>query len=344
MPRSLTPALASKFAGLALAGVGREWPHSYQLLAQRRSDIRSPRTLHPAFFGCYDWHSSVHGHWTLARILRLFPSLSSAARIRTALDRSLTKKNIATELAYFESAGRRSFERPYGWGWLLALAAELREGSGSDARRWSFALRPLEKYIAESFCHYLPKLPYPVRSGVHSNTAFGLTLAMDYARTARRRSLETAIISRSVAFYGADAGAPAAWEPSGEDFLSASLTEAYLMSRVLPRARLRRWLRRFLPGLEKGKPASLMTPPTVIDRSDGRLVHLDGLSLSRAWVLYMIADVFPENRKVRLAAERHERAGLARVSSGDYAGEHWLASFAVYLLTRDQAGSLAPES
>lgn len=334
MPRSLTPALASRFAGLALAGVGREWPHAYQLLAHRPGDIRSPRKLHPAFFGCYDWHSSVHGHWTLARLLRLFPGLPSAARIRAALNRSLTAKNIAMELAYFEAPDRRSFERPYGWGWLLALAAELREGTDAEARCWSTALRPLESYVAESFCLFLPKLSYPVRSGVHSNTAFGLTLALDYARTAKHFRLERAILSRSAVFYGADADAPAAWEPSGEDFLSATLTEAYLMSRVLPRARFRRWLSRFLPGLGKGKPESLMTPPRVVDRSDGRLVHLDGLSLSRSWVLHMIADEMPDCRNVRLAAERHERAGLARVSSGDYAGEHWLASFAVYLLTR----------
>jgi hypothetical protein len=332
----LTSSLASRFCGLALAGVGREWPHSYQHLARSAKDVRLPRALHPAFFGCYDWHSSVHGHWTLARILRLFPSLPSAPRIRAALDENLTKKNIASELGYFRTSGGRTFERPYGWGWLLALAAELREGRGPDARRWSLALRPLEKFIAESFCAYLPRLPYPVRSGVHSNTAFAMTLALDYARAAGHRQLEAIIVSRSRAFYRADVGAPVAWEPSGEDFLSPSLTEADLMSRVLPRAQYRRWLERFLPGLAGGELRSLKEPPRVFDRRDPRQVHLDGLCLSRGWALQRISSIMPLNKKVRAAADRHERAGLARVSSGDYAGEHWLASFAVYLLTGER--------
>jgi hypothetical protein len=329
----LTAPLASKFAGLALAGIGREWPHSYQHLVHRPADVRRPRELHPAFFGCYDWHSSVHGHWTLARILRLFPKLPSAARIRKALDANLTKEHLAAELAYFKSPGRGSFERPYGWGWLLALAAELRAGRDPAARQWSRAMRPLERHIAESFCRYLPRLPYPVRSGVHSNTAFGLTLALDYARATGHRRLEAAIVSRSCDFYGADADAPAAWEPSGEDFLSPSLTEADLMSRVLPSGKFQRWLERFLPGLAAGEPSGPMRPPRVLDRSDGRQVHLDGLCLSRAWALQRIASALPPNSEVRAAAKRHARAGLARVSSGDYAGEHWLASFALYLIT-----------
>ena len=235
MRRLITQPLASRFAGLALAGVGREWPHSYQHLARRPADVRPPRELHPAFFGCLDWHSAVHGHWTLARLLRLFPALPSAARIRAALDGSLTTDHIAAELVYFQAPERGSFERPYGWGWLLALAAELRAGRDPSARRWSRAVRPLESHIAEGFCGYLSRLPYPVRTGVHSNTAFALSLALDYARAAGHRRLEAAIVSRSRDFYGADVNAPVAWEPCGEDFLSPSLTEADLMSRVLPR-------------------------------------------------------------------------------------------------------------
>jgi hypothetical protein len=339
LPRSLTPPLATKFAGLALAGIGREWPHAYQHLAQRASDLRGPRALHPAFFGCFDWHSSVHGHWTLARILRLFPELPTAPRIRAALEASLTKGNLSAELAYFRSPGRATFERPYGWGWLLALAAELRAGSDASARRWARALRPLEEFIAEAICGYLPLLPYPVRTGMHSNTAFALSLALDYARASRHRRLEAAIVSRSRVFYRADTAAPVAWEPGGEDFLSPSLTEADLMSRVLPAAEFRRWLPRFLPGLTGGKSSPLMRPPRVYDRHDPKQVHLDGLCLSRAWALQRIASRFPPNDGVRLAADRHARAGLARVSSGDYAGEHWLASFALYLLT---SGSASP--
>lgn len=337
MPRLLTPSLASKFAGLALAGIGREWPHAYQHLAQRPADVRLPRELHPAFFGCFDWHSAVHGHWTLARVLKLFPTLPSAARIRAALDESLTKEHIAVELAYFQAPGRGSFERPYGWGWLLALAAELRAGTEPSARRWSRAIRPLEKFIAESFRGYLSRLPYPVRTGVHSNTAFALSLALDYARTAADRRLEAAIVSRSGDFYGADASAPVAWEPGGEDFLSPSLAEADLMSRVLPAAEFQRWLARFLPGLASGESRGLMKPPRIYDRLDPKQVHLDGLCLSRSWALHRIASVMPMGGKVSTAAERHARTGLARVSSGDYAGEHWLASFAVYLLANGTA-------
>lgn len=335
MTLSLTPPLASKFAGLALAGIEREWPHVYVHLVHGSGDVRQPRDLHPAFYGCYDWHSSVHGHWTLARILRLHPSLPSAARIRAALNRNLTQKNLAAELAYFRSPGRGSFERPYGWAWLLALAAELREGSDADARRWAAALHPLETLIAKSLCDHLPKLPYPIRSGVHSNTAFALVLALDYARAVGHRRLEAAIVARSRAFYGKDADAPVAWEPGGEDFLSPTLTEADLMSRVLSPAKFRPWLRRFLPGLVAGEPSPLMAPPRVFDRKDPRQVHLDGLCLSRAWVLYRVASIMPTNERLRKAAERNARAGLVRVSSGDYGGEHWLASFALYLLTKE---------
>jgi len=333
MPRTLTPILASKFAGLALAGVEREWPHVYVHLAHRAADVRQPRAMHPAFYGCYDWHSAVHGHWTLARILRLHPSLPSAARIRAALNRNLSRANLAAELAYFQSPGRGTFERPYGWAWLLALAAELRLGRDADTRRWAAALRPLEKFIAESLCDHLPRQPYPIRSGVHSNTAFALALGLDYARATGHRRLEKAIVSRSRSFYGADSDAPVAWEPCGEDFLSPSLTEADLMSRILAPARFGPWLRRFLPGLVEGKPSPLMAPPRVFDRKDPRQVHLDGLCLSRAWALDRLASLVRHEGGIQKAADRNARAGLARVSSGDYGGEHWLASFALYLLT-----------
>jgi hypothetical protein len=329
----LTPALASKFAALALAGVDREWPHHFVHLAGGPSEITTPKKLHPSFYGCFDWHSSVHGHWTLARVLRLCPDNPSAANIRSALNASLTRRNLAAELAYFKAEGRRMFERPYGWGWLLALAAELRTGSDPDCRRWAAAIKPLEEYIAESFCLYLPKLAYPVRSGVHSNTAFGMTLALDYARLAGDRRLEKVIKARGRKFFGGDEDAPASWEPSGEDFLSPSLTEADLMSRILEPADHKKWLARLLPGLARGEPASLMKTPVGFDRRDPRQVHLDGLSLSRAWAFNRISAAQPSNKWVRAAARRHTRAGLARVSSGDYAGEHWLASFALYLLT-----------
>jgi hypothetical protein len=328
----LTPRLAEKFARLALAGVRREWPHAYQHLATSAAEVQAPRVLHPAFYGCYDWHSAVHGHWTLARLQGLFPRLRAAAEIRAVLDENLTAENLAAELAYFRGTGRAAFERPYGWAWLLALAAELRTGRDADMRCWSRALRPLERFIAERFCAWLPRQRFPVRAGTHANSAFALALALDYARAVSDRRLERAIAARSRAWFGADASAPAAWEPGGEDFISPVLTEADLMRRVLRPADFVSWWRRFLPVL----PATLLATVTPGDRRDPKFVHLDGLNLSRAWALRAVASALPTRdpqRELLLAASaRHARAGLAHVSSGDYLGEHWLATFAVYLV------------
>lgn len=332
MPAPLTPQLAEIFARLALAGVRRAWPHAYQHLASSAADVRTPRTLHPAFYGCYDWHSAVHGHWTLARLLRRFPRLRVAAEIRAALDENLTPENLAGELAYCRGPGRAAFERPYGWAWLLALAAELRAERDADARRWAQAVRPLEKFIAESLCAWLPRQQFPVRAGTHANSAFSLTLALDYARAVHDRQLERAVVARSRAWFGGDAAAPVAWEPGGEDFLSPALAEADLMRRVLRPAEFAAWWRRFLPEL----PTALRSPVTPGDRRDPKFVHLDGLNLSRAWALRGVAAALPARdpeRKILLAAAaRHARAGLAHVASGNYLGEHWLATFAVYLL------------
>lgn len=333
VPRNLNPDLAEQFARIALAGVRREWPHSFQHLASGPADVQTPRALHPAFYGCYDWHSAVHGHWTLARLLRLFPRIAVAPEIRAALDENLTAANLAAELTYFRAPGRASFERPYGWAWLLALAAELRTGRDADSRRWARAVRPLEDFVAERFCEWLPRQRFPVRAGVHSNTAFALSLALDYARAARKRALEKTVVARSRDYFGADRAAPAAWEPGGEDFLSPALAEADLMRRVLPRAQFIAWWRAFLPEL----PANLAAPADPGDRHDPKSVHLDGLALSRAWALRGIATALPARTPGRAqllaAADRHALASLARVASGDYLGEHWLASFALYLLS-----------
>ncbi len=329
----LTPTLAAQCARLALAGVRREWPHSFQHLAHGPVDVQAPLALHPAFYGCYDWHSAVHGHWTLARLRRLFPRLAENREIRAALDENLTAENLAAELAYFHAPGRAAFERPYGWAWLLGLAGELREAKGADSRRWARAVRPLEEFVAESFCGWLPRQQFPVRSGVHSSTAFALSLALDYARAVKHWTLEKTIVARSRDYYGDDAAAPAAWEPGGEDFLSPALAEADLMRRVLTRAEFAAWWRRFLTEL----PANLLSPADPGDRRDPKFVHLDGLALSRAWALRGIAATLPARALGRAtllsAAECHAKAGLARVVSGDYIGEHWLASFAVYLLS-----------
>jgi hypothetical protein len=331
---ALTPELASRYAALALAGVEREWPHAYQHVASGADDLPPrPRRLHPAFYGCFDWHSAVHSHWALARLRRLFPQLPPSAGIERVLSRHLTSANLAKEAAYFRAPARLSFERPYGWGWLLALAGELRSGQDGPSRKWSAALRPLETLLASRFIEWLPRQRLPLRAGVHGNTAFGLSLAFDYARATDNATLQAAIARHARSFYLRDVRAPAQAEPNGDDFLSGSLAEADLMRRVLPPREFLRWWRRFLPRL----PPSLRAVADPGPHRDGKSTHLDGLNLSRAWAMRGIAHVLPPRAAARRAllrhAARHAEAGLARVFSGDYAGEHWLASFAVYLLS-----------
>jgi hypothetical protein len=290
----------------------------------RDDDLRRPRELHPAFYGCFDWHSAVHGHWMLARLARAMPALPERSAIHRLFDETLTPETIAVETAYF--AERPAFERTYGWAWLLQLAREL------VGTRWGTALEPLAHRIAELYVAFLPRQTYPIRTGVHANTAFGLAFALDYARATPHRELERMVIDRALHYYASDRDAPAAWEPSGEDFLSPSLVEADLMRRVLPAADFAPWLHAFLPAL----PTCLQQPVVVTDPSDGKLAHLGGLNLSRAWCLHAIARALPDGDPLRAslasAADAHAATGLASVWTGDYAGEHWLASFAVYLL------------
>ena len=324
---------ANQFAKLARDCIGRELPSSIQHVIHGPSDVRRPRELHPAFYGCLDWHSAVHGHWMLVRLLRAVPGLADAAQIRAALDANLTADNIAGEVAYFAGAHRQSFSRTYGWAWLLQLAAELHGWDDADARRWSAHLRPLTETIVARYFGFLPKQTYPVRTGVHPNTAFGLALALDYARTTGHFELKALLVERATAYYAADREAPAAWEPGGEDFLSPTLIEADLMRRVLPPAEFVGWLHEFFP---HGLPPALRAPAIVSDRSDGKLAHLDGLNLSRAWCMRAVAGALPADDPLRAeltaAGDIHAAAGLAHVATGDYMGEHWLASFAVYLL------------
>lgn len=339
-PSSLTLPHASLFADLALAGITREYPNAPGLVLNSPVDIQSPRALHPAFYGCFDWHSSVHGHWMLARLLRLFPTLRhgsgqalpKAEEIRAALAGNLTESNLQKEADYFHAPNRRSFERTYGWTWLLKLAEELAASSDPDAAAWSRNLRPLVDVIVRGYLDFLPKQTYPIRVGTHANTAFGLAFALDYARAAHHTELESLLVRRSVDYFARDENIPAAFEPGGNDFLSPSLIEADLLTRVLPPADFADWFHRFLRDL----PAGLLTPAFVSDRSDLQLVHLDGLNLSRAWCMTRVASALPEGDAHRDAltasAEGHARAGLANVASGHYGGEHWLASFAVYML------------
>jgi hypothetical protein len=334
---SLKPGQASAFAKLALKGIAREYPNKPGHVLSGPADIQGPRALHPAFYGCYDWHSSVHSHWMLVRLLRLFPELPERKQIREALAAHLTAENLKAEAAYFGRPNTRSFERTYGWAWLLKLAEELHTWDDGDARQWSRNLEPLAQVIVKRYVTFLPKQTYPIRRGVHPNTAFGLAFALDYARAAGDKRLAKLIEERSRDYFGSDVTAPVAWEPDGTDFLSPSLEEADLMRRVLPSAEFRTWFQAFLPGIASGAAKSVLTPAKVTDRSDPQLVHLDGLNLSRAWCMRGIASALapddPAREVLLRSAGRHAEAGLSHVASGEYVGEHWLASFAVYLLT-----------
>ncbi len=346
-------AYLSRFAALALGCVCKEYPNKIDHVMSDASQVGSPRELHPAFYGCYDWHSAVHGHWLLVRLLRTGAGASlPEADIREALGENLTAANLRVEDEYLRDTGRPSFERPYGWAWLLKLHEELYHWADPDASRWFEALRPLAATVVERYLSFFPKQQYPVRVGAHFNTAFGLSFAWDYAEALwggfRKKALDIAsmqqaallkqfVAERARTYFARDHDAPAAWEPGGDDFLSPSLVEADLMRRVLGADDFPRWFDNFLPGLAEGKSANLLAPADVTDRSDPKLVHLDGLNLSRAWCMRGIAGALPEGSPLRdvlaRAAARHAEATLPHVTSGDYAGEHWLATFAVYMLS-----------
>jgi hypothetical protein len=337
---SLTQSQGSHFARLALKCVAKEYPNKPEHVMNDAREVQSPRTLHPAFFGCYDWHSSVHGHWMLVRLLRMFPNLPEAQEIRQAISANLAPENILAEVAYLKQPNRQSFERTYGWAWLLKLAEELSLGDDADARAWAGNLQALVDALVGQYILFFPKQTYPIRTGVHPNTAFGLAFAFDYAMTVRNEKLAAVIAERSLTYFGNDENYPAAWEPGGEDFFSPALMEADLMRRVMKPIEFRRWFHRFLPQLTAGLPKSLLQPAVVTDRSDPKLVHLDGLNLSRAWCMRSIAVALPPQdparKKLAVAARLHASDALAHVASGDYAGEHWLASFAVYMLSTPQ--------
>ena len=345
---SLTRKQASDFARLALRGLGKEYPNKPEHVMAGPDDVKGPKALHPAFYGSYDWHSSVHGHWMLARLLRRFPDLPEAKEIRAVLAEHLTAANLKAEAEYFARKESRPFERPYGWAWLLKLAEELHGWDDPDARRWSQDLRPLADAIVARYLEFFPKQTYPIRTGVHPNTAFGLAFAHDYARAVGDTRLRALVEERARGYFGGDSDAPARWEPSGADFFSPSLVEADLMRRVLPPAEFRTWFAGFLPGAARGEPKALFTPATVTDRTDPQLVHLDGLNLSRAWCMRSVAAALPAadpaGAALASSAARHAEAAREHVASGDYAGEHWLASFAVYLLTAPPVDSRAAPS
>jgi hypothetical protein len=331
MPPVLTPELASRFARIALSHVGREYPNAPQYVLADACELAAPSTIHPVFYGSFDWHSCVHGYWLLARLIRRFPHLPEAREARALFDRQLTAEKVAGEIAYLERPLARGFERPYGWAWALMLAGELGQHTSAEGRRWEAALRPLADAFVERFHDFLPIATYPVRAGVHSNTAFALVLAMDYAATFGDTKLAALCRERAHAWYGNDRDAQA-WEPSQDEFLSPTLMEAACMQAATPET-FAGWFAKFLPRAANGEPTTLFLPATVSDRTDGKIAHLDGLNLSRAWCWRLIARRLesPLRARAESTAERHIASALPHVA-GDYAGEHWLATYALLAL------------
>jgi hypothetical protein len=332
---AMDPAAAARFAGLALRCLHAEYPNHISHTMDGDADARPPHALNPAFYGCFDWHSDVHGHWLLVRLVRLFPDAPFAPAARAELARSLTAENIAGEIAYLQRADRASFERPYGLAWLLQLSAELRAWDDPQAREWANVLRPLETEAAARLKRWLPKLHYPIRIGEHDQTAFSFGLIWDWAGVAGDAQMRSLLADAAHRFYLKDRNCPIAYEPSGEDFLSPCLAEADFMRRVLDRPAFGRWLGGFLPEIAQQANSTWLPPAVVTDRADPKLAHLDGLNLSRAWMLEGIAHGLEvgDRRVAALGAlaARHRQAALPEVTGEHYEGGHWLGTFAVYL-------------
>lgn len=336
-PEPFDSAAAARFAALALKCVHQEYPNKIAHVLAGDADARSPRELYPAFHGCYDWHSAVHAHWLLVRLTQRFPGADFAPRARAALARSLTKENIAVEAAYLQRAGRASFERPYGLAWLLQLCAELRSWNDAQAQEWAANLAPLEAEAAARIKRWLPDLYYPIRVGEHDQTAFSFGLIWDWAGVAGDADMRRLLSDVAQRFYSADRNCPLDYEPSGQDFLSPCLAEADFMRRVLETQAFGRWLRNFLPGIPASPRAAWLPPGVVTNRSDPKLAHIDGLNLSRAWMLEGIASALGAGDRripaLSAAARRHREAALPQVTGEHYEGGHWLGTFAVYLVT-----------
>ncbi len=337
MSASLSAALASRFASIALDNVKREYPNKLDHVMGGAVDVASPRSLHPAFYGSFDWHSCVHMHWLLARLLRITDQLPEAEAIAQTFDAHFCREAIAGEVSYLGQASTQTFERTYGWAWLLKLAEELGRSDSARFRFWQGNVAPLADAFVARYLDWLPRAAHPLRTGMHANSAFGIAFALDYARAAGEARLASACEAKALDWYANDRDYPAAWEPSGADFFSPALIEADLMRRVLAPDAFADWLGAFLTGLAESKPASLFTPAIPTDRSDGQIVHLDGLNLSRAWCFAGIAAALPAADlrvpAARAAADAHRVAGMQGVASSDYMGAHWLASFAALALT-----------
>lgn len=326
----LTAREANRLVQLPLKCLQQEYPNKLGQVLNDSSALLSPDELHPSFYGCFDWHSSVHGHWLLVRLLKQFPEMEQAPIIREKLNEQLTPENIEREIAFFQTKHNESFERTYGWAWLLKLHQELLTWEDPDAKIWAENLQPLADMVTGKYITFLPRLVYPIRSGEHINTAFGLTFAFDYAICTDNDTLQTIIRERAITFYATDRNYPLNYEPSGYDFLSGGLEEADLMRRILPTAEFEDWLNDFLPELFDKR--FQLAVGKVSDRTDGKLVHLDGLNFSRAWCLYGLAQSNKKLSHLKVIADQHLQHSLPVIVDGDYMGEHWLASFAVLAL------------
>lgn len=346
LPDARPGVVEDRFARLALSCVHKEYPNKISHVLATARDARTPRELTPAFYGCFDWHSSVHGHWLLVRLLKLDPETPFLDVTVSALAQSFTDENIAAEVAYYLDPNRKSFERPYGVAWFLQLVAELHESEDATLQDWRQTLAPLEHEITARIKAWLPNLIYPIRLGTHNQSAFAFGLMLDYARTVGDSDLEQALVDKTLAFHRGDTNCPLAYEPSGEDFLSPCLMEADLMRRVLSEAEFAEWLGAFLPTIPEDGSANWLAPGVVLDAEDGKLVHLDGVNLSRAWALEGVAAGLPADdpRQAALLASAglHRDTGIAAVSDEHYSGSHWLGSFATYLVTKRGIKQLRP--
>jgi hypothetical protein len=329
--------LASLFAGVALSNIDHQYPSKLDHVIEGPADLQTPQELHPVFYGSYDWHSSVHMHWLLVRILRLYPTLPEAPQIQLALNRHFTVANIAREITYLHRPASQSFERTYGWAWLLKLQTELMHLStvNEDASEWRDRFEPLANLFAERYLQFLPLAQFPIRAGTHANSAFGLLFALEYAEGAQHIALRKLIERKAHAWFGHDRRYPAAYEPGGDDFLSGGLVEAALMLRVLGNCSYADWWELFCPARQELQ--AWLSPVSVTDRSDPKLAHLDGLNLSRAWCWKVLAKELPSDLRssVKTAISMHVEASLPYALKGNYSGTHWLASFALLALTED---------
>ncbi|MTG96677.1 MULTISPECIES: DUF2891 domain-containing protein [Myroides] len=322
---------AQKIIELPLHCIELEYPNRLGQTLGSDSDLKTPKTLRPIFYGCYDWHSSVHGFWSIVVLMQKFPELDKDGEIRNRLNRLITKENLAVELAFFDDVNNKSFERTYGWAWFFELHSALLQWEDEDAQRWARVLQPLADKLVDRYEEYLPKLLYPIRTGTHNNSAFGLSLALEYARNTNNSTFEQVIIESSKRLYEKDIDCSLSYEPSGSDFLSPCFEEARLMSKVLTISEFEHWLKAFLPSIFESNFS--LDVAQVSDRTDGQLVHLDGLNFSRATCLYDIAKQVPSLTEVLLPiADKHFDSAFKNISGDDYMGSHWLGSFALYTL------------